>query len=417
QAFLRLRIWLILLFFTPATVISEAQSSDKKQFPECKDEMACFATDVCVGRTDSAIIPFTASENININCPAVLKIRVYSKKYWLVVMQSFDQTVKSITVHHGTKLVLSCAHSDSQTEALYKTDKIGLISKNDSPLMCEFFVSVADEVLAIPTGDSTLVTLSAGKSSPSTMTSVLFSGHIFFPTCDPTNISPGEVSLGGDILVKEIDGKYSNLVCPEKYRLEFHDSSVFKQVDSIVCEMNANRLSEYVVTEKGNVLARKAQNETFNARCALPTCSLCDFVPRPDYGVEPIIDSNAKQCKVLKCADGRLKAGGKYGIADCKYDKNGQSFWQLGVDGNRTRIDPSTKVKCIPKDACNSTTIKPFCDRGEPGRRCIISREDYLPYCSNNNLEVNGVKEANITCDEDTGEYRLNGGKLPENAK
>ncbi|GMT20281.1 hypothetical protein PFISCL1PPCAC_11578, partial [Pristionchus fissidentatus] len=79
----------------------------------------------------------------------------------------------------------------------------------------------------------------------------------------------------GNLLVKQVDGKYGNLICPEKYSLEFHDSSAFKQVDSIVCEMNANRLFEYVITEKGNVLARKAQNETFNARCVLASQLFC----------------------------------------------------------------------------------------------------------------------------------------------
>ncbi|GMT20214.1 hypothetical protein PFISCL1PPCAC_11511, partial [Pristionchus fissidentatus] len=129
----------------------------------------------------------------------------------------------------------------------------------------------------------------------------------------------------------QIDGKYSNLLCPDKYNLQFDDSSVFKQVDSIACEMNANSVFEYVITEKGNVIARKAQNEAFNARCALPTCSLCDeqLNPRVKLGVEPIIESNADQCKVLKCADGELKADDKYGVANCKYDENSKSFWDL----------------------------------------------------------------------------------------
>ncbi|GMT20280.1 hypothetical protein PFISCL1PPCAC_11577, partial [Pristionchus fissidentatus] len=147
QAFLRLRIWLILLFFTPATVISEAQSSDKKQFPECRDDMACFVSDVCKGLTGSALSRFTESENINGNCPAVLKIRAYSNTHWLVVMQSFDETVKSVTAKHETDPLLSCkVNKESQLEAQFKKDKIDLISEAKRPLMCEFYVKGSDEV-------------------------------------------------------------------------------------------------------------------------------------------------------------------------------------------------------------------------------------------------------------------------------
>ncbi|GMT20282.1 hypothetical protein PFISCL1PPCAC_11579, partial [Pristionchus fissidentatus] len=92
---------------------------------------------------------------------------------------------------------------------------------------------------------------------------------------------------------------------------------------------------------------------------------------------------------------------------------NGQSFLEL----NDTRIDTSAKVKCIPEDACNSAKIGKMCENSKSRNRCLVSRKDYLPHCSNNNLEVNGVKGANISCNEDTGLYELDGGKLPEDTK
>ncbi|GMT20213.1 hypothetical protein PFISCL1PPCAC_11510, partial [Pristionchus fissidentatus] len=103
QALIRSRIWLILLFITPTTVIAEALSTTKIEITKCGDEMLCFASSICGGADGREMVKLFSSE-ANSNCPAVLKIRPYSNKHWLVV--SMQQLSRSLL---STALIRCCS--------------------------------------------------------------------------------------------------------------------------------------------------------------------------------------------------------------------------------------------------------------------------------------------------------------------
>ncbi|GMT20223.1 hypothetical protein PFISCL1PPCAC_11520, partial [Pristionchus fissidentatus] len=94
QVILHSRIWLILLFFTPATVTAEAQSTTMIKIPKCSDEMTCFTSNACMGGRETDILSKMIAPQVKSDCPAVLEIRNSTGSLCCIV--SMQQSSRSL---------------------------------------------------------------------------------------------------------------------------------------------------------------------------------------------------------------------------------------------------------------------------------------------------------------------------------
>ncbi|GMT20283.1 hypothetical protein PFISCL1PPCAC_11580, partial [Pristionchus fissidentatus] len=334
--------------------------------------------------------------NIKKDCHAVLKIRKYSPNYWLVVMQSFDQSVKSISVDIENEAFLSCTNDNSNIVAKYRDGEVETkLSHIVSPLMCEFYVKEqrGEYILRDDEISKTLKMHTNGADNPSGMD---LTTETFKTTCNPDIIKEDGSPHDGDNFIVKVEAKWSNVICPDGFALEYKRSK-YSQVDSIICEKDASdKTFKYTITANNRVVARK--KEDINARCSAPKCAQCDYLP----SVANLTISDVGTCKQLQCIAGRLMVGKKSYIPKCDYH-NGKHVWML----DKKPIEKIPNVECRTTQQCDVDILTSKCEMGPEDSRCVVGTDDF-PHCSNDKLHLDGQINS-ISCNIDDGQWKVNG--------
>ncbi|GMT17817.1 hypothetical protein PFISCL1PPCAC_9113, partial [Pristionchus fissidentatus] len=86
----------------------------------------CFTTTACTGSDGRELIKISA---VDANCPALLKIRAYTDKHWLVILHSLNAEVKSIRITVDDHAFLSCTNDDAKVEAKYSDTRMEIERK------------------------------------------------------------------------------------------------------------------------------------------------------------------------------------------------------------------------------------------------------------------------------------------------
>ncbi|GMT20407.1 hypothetical protein PFISCL1PPCAC_11704, partial [Pristionchus fissidentatus] len=402
-------IWILI----QALLCSTVYSATKIEHDECKEEMVCFASSACI--SDSGR-DFMASKSFRSDCPAILKIRVYTVKHWLITMESFHPQITSISVAHNFADFLSCKNG----EATFKGGKIAetdVLNKTTSPLKCEFLVKHSENIFIAAAQQFSMSTNIGGTSSDIVDNDI---SSKFRATCDPNMIKKKEGDTAGPKSIIAVDAVKSKVSCPAGFSLEYKsDTGEYVPSDGIDCKAKGLAAFEYVVkTKKGE----SRPQGSFFAHCTGLTCAQCDYIPTVPAGSVKIVENGG--CKTLQCTNNReqLVIGGKNGKqATCAFVKGEgekkEHLWTV----KGAKIETDSTVSC--KKVCDKEIIEAMCEKDEQAKHhCIVNKDptaeanaEPVPHCTGNDLEING-KRGEVTCDKDKG-YVVDGVEpLPDNA-